>query len=129
MKSIYYLPKDTSANTEYRQIRSEDHDWLITYLFKTLVAMALTSNTANEDHKIMRDQWWRRRRSSLPRGKTGQNTPESMIAGILHNMLYAQEAQRDFTQKQCDAIEDISKWMSAMDEQQFEQVQFAIKIV
>lgn len=78
---------------------------------------------------MMRDHWWRRRRSSLPRGKSGQNTPESMIAGILQNMMYEQEPQRDFTQKQCDAVEDISTWMSAMDEENFEQIRFAIKIV
>lgn len=91
--------------------------------------MSILSNTVNEDHKMMRDHWWRRRRSSLPRGKSGQNTPESMIAGILQNMMYEQEPQRDFTQKQCDAVEDISTWMSAMDEENFEQIRFAIKIV
>jgi len=44
-------------------------------------------------------------------------------------MMYQDEPQRDFTQKQCDAIEDISKWISALDEQQFEQIRFAVKIV
>jgi len=129
MKTIYYLPKDTTASTEYRQIRPEDHDWLIAYLFRILVTMGLLSNAVDEDHKMLRDQWWRRRRSSLPKSKIGQNTPESMISGILLNMMYQDEPQRDFTQKQCDAIEDISKWISALDEQQFEQIRFAVKIV
>ena len=91
--------------------------------------MGLLSNAVDEDHKMLRDQWWRRRRSSLPKSKIGQNTPESMISGILLNMMYQDEPQRDFTQKQCDAIEDISKWISALDQQQFEQIRFAVKIV
>lgn len=91
--------------------------------------MATLSNTTNEDHKTLRDQWWRKRRSTLPRGRDGQNSPESMVAGILDNMLYSATLQRDFTQKQCDAIEDISNWMNAIDADNFENIRFQIRVV
>jgi hypothetical protein len=91
--------------------------------------MGTLSNTTNEDHKTLRDQWWRKRRSTLPRGKEGQNTPESMVSGILDNMLYSATLQRDFSQKQCDSIEDISNWMNAIDSNNFENIRFQIRVV
>lgn len=91
--------------------------------------MGTLSNTTTEDLKTLRDQWWRKRRSTLPRSREGQNTPESMVAGILDNMLYCATLQRDFTQKQCDAIEDISNWMNAVNAEEFENIRFQLRIV
>ena len=122
------MPITAAARTEYRNINPEEHAWLISYLFKVLCRMATLSNTTVEDLKQLRDTWWRKRRSTLPRGRSGQNTPESMVAGILENMLYSDAPQRDFTAKQCEAIEEISNWMSALDDREFDTIRFAIKI-
>ena len=100
---------------------------MIQFLFRTLVRMGTLSNSNTEDLKQLRDQWWRRRRSTLPRGRDGQNTPESMVAGILENMLYLDTPQRDFSVKQCEAIEEISNWMNAVDHDKFENIRFQIR--
>lgn len=89
--------------------------------------MGTLSNSNSEDLKQLRDQWWRKRRSTLPRGRDGQNSPESMVAGILENMLYLETPQRDFTAKQCEAVEEISNWINAVDSNQFETVRFQIR--
>jgi hypothetical protein len=114
-KVINYVPKQTTAKTIYRELREEDHTWLLSQLSTWLVKMATLSNTTNEDLRALRDQYWRKRRTNLPKGKDGTNSPESMVAGILDNMLYSTNLQRDFSEKQCDAIEDISRWMNAFD--------------
>ena len=128
-RTIFYLPIAAAAKTDYREIAQEEHNWIIQYLFRTLVKMGTLSNTTTEDLKTLRDQWWRKRRSTLPRSREGQNTPESMVAGILDNMLYCATLQRDFTQKQCDAIEDISNWMNAVNAEEFENIRFQLRIV
>lgn len=111
---IRYIPKFTAARTQYREISPEDHAWLINYLIRCLVTMGNLSNAKEEDLKTVRDLYWRKRRASLPRGRNGQNTPESLVAGVLDNMLYSEAPQRDFSDKQMEAIEDISRWMSAV---------------
>ena len=118
-----------AAKTEYRNINPEEHGWLISYLFRVLCRMSTLSTTNTEDLKTLRDQWWRRRRTTLPRGRDGQNSPESMVAGILENMLYSDTPQRDFSAKQCDAIEEISNWMAAVDDKEFDTIRFAIRII
>jgi hypothetical protein len=128
-RTIPYVPKITGAKTNYREISPEDHAWLIQALLKAMVKMATLSNTINEDQKQVRDQWYRKRRSSLPRGRDGQNTPESMIAGILDNMLYGETPQRDFSDKQMDAIEDMFKWLDAIFPSEFEEPVFRIGVV
>lgn len=128
-KAIPYVPKVTGARTNYREISQEDHDWLIQSLLKAMVKMGTLSNTTIEDQKAVRDQWYRRRRSSLPRGRDGQNTPESMIAGILDNMLYGDTPQRDFSDKQMDSIEDIFKWLEAIFPDQFDLPVFRIGVI
>ncbi len=94
-----------------------------------MVKMGTLSNSNNEDLKCLRDQWWRRRRNTLPRGRDGQNSPESMVAGILENMLYLDTPQRDFTAKQCEAVEEISNWINAVDADKFENIRFQIRTI
>jgi hypothetical protein len=127
-KSVYFIPKITTARTEYREIDPADHSWLISQMMEWVVKMAGLSNTNNPDLKAVRNEYWRKRRATLPKGREGQNSPESMVGGILENMLYQENPQRDFTQRQCDAIEDISNWMNALDSTRFQEVRFLIKV-
>jgi hypothetical protein len=128
-RTVYFIPKLTSAKTQYREIDPVDHTWLIGQMLEWTVKMATLSNTTHPDLRAVRNDYWRKRRATLPRGREGQNSPESMIAGILENMLYDPNPQRDFTQPQCDAIEDISNWMAALDSTRFEEVRFFIKVI
>ena len=96
-KTIYYVPKITSAKTEYRELLPDDQSWLLAQLNEWVVKMATLSNTTNEDLKALRNEYWRKRRNTLPRGQDGMNSPESMIAGILDNVLYSPTPQRDLT--------------------------------
>ena len=128
-KTIYYTPKITEARTQYRNILEPDRDYVLQYLIRTLTTMATLGNCVDEDLRMLRDQWWRRRRNTLPRGRTGQNTPESMVGGIVHNLLYAEPRQNDLTDRQCDAIEEISNWMNAIDTNNFENIRFQIRVV
>ena len=128
-KIITYSPKITGAKTQYREISPADHDWLIQYLLQGLVTMSTLSNTLDEDQRIFREQYWRRRRDNLPRGRNGKNSPESMVAGLLHNMLYSTPAQRDFTDHQMDAIEDISRWWAAVDPNNLPDIRFQIGVI
>ena len=125
-RTIPYVPKITGAKTNYREISEADHNWLIQSMFKALVKMGTLGNTTNEDHKAIRDQWYRKRRATLPRGRDGQNSPESMLAGMLDNMLYAENPHRDFSDKQCDSIEDLFKWLDAIFPGEFDEVIFRI---
>ncbi|CAB4128179.1 hypothetical protein UFOVP109_29 [uncultured Caudovirales phage] len=125
-RRIPYIPKITGARTQYREISPEDHAWLQAQMMRALVKCATLSNTRDEDQRVFRNEYWRKRRANLPRGRTGMNTPESLIGGILDNMLYAEPAQRDFSDKQMDALEDIFNWLSAVWEQDFEEVRFQI---
>lgn len=127
-RTVHFIPKITSARTEYREINPEDHTWLISQMLEWTVKMASLSNTTNPDLRAVRNDYWRKRRATLPRGREGQNSPESMVAGILENMLYDAEPQRDFTQRQCDAIEDISNWMAALDSTRFHEVRFLVRV-
>lgn len=124
-KVIPFIPKLTSAKTTYRELSESDRAWLLNEMLQWVVRMSTFSNTTNEDFKTFRNEYWRKRRSTLPKGRDGQNSPESMIAGILDNMLYSDNPQRDFTEKQCTAIEDVSKWMVAVDSK-FSEVIFQI---
>lgn len=128
-RMVSYLPKNTAANTEYRDVCEGDHSWLLNQLMQYLVMMATLTTSKSEDNKIVIAEYWRKKRSNLPKGREGQNSPESMVAGIIENMLYATVPQKDFTAKQCTAIEDISHWMHAIDSVRFEKIMFQIKVL
>ena len=127
-KTLKYIPKTTSAKTEYRELSDSDRTWLIIELNKWLVKMAVLSNTNDPKLKQIRDDFWRTRITDLPAGRSGKNTAESMIAGILDNILYSATPQRDFTDKQCDAIELISECLSIYDNN-VEEIRFQIGII
>jgi hypothetical protein len=106
---IKYTPKITSARTEYREIDPEDLTWLKSELIQWLSIMGELDMSRDEDSRWVRDQWWHKRTSTLPKGKEGQNTPCSFISGLINNLVFG--SQRDITDKQMDAIQNISSVM------------------
>jgi hypothetical protein len=106
MKTIKYIPKITSARTEYREIDTEDMTWIKTELFRWLAIMAELDQARDQDSRWVREQWWHKRTKNLPKGQLGENTPASFIGGLAQNLVFGD--QRDLTDKQIDAIQNIS---------------------
>ena len=103
---IKYIPKATSARTEYREISVEDMAFIQQELIRWLALMSELDMSRDEDSKWVRDQWWHKRSDSLPKGVEGQNTPGSFTGGLVNNLVFG--TQRDLTNKQMDAIQNIS---------------------
>jgi hypothetical protein len=110
MKNIKYIPKITSARTEYRAVDAEDMSWIKTELLRWLAIMAELDMARDEDSKWVRAQWWHKRSKNLPRGREGENTPASFIGGLVNNLVFGD--QRDLTDKQMDAMQNISHVLS-----------------
>lgn len=105
-KTIKFIPKHTTAHTNYRTITEEDMTFLQTELVRWTVKMGEISIDRDTDSKWVFNQWWNKRTETLPKGRNGQNTPASFVAGVLANTMFGE--QRDLTDKQMDAIQSIS---------------------
>ena len=103
---IKYVPKVTSARTEYREISQEDMDFIQSECIRWLALMSELDMARDEDSRWVRDSWWHKRTDSLPKGKEGQNTPASFVGGMINNIVFGN--QRDLSDKQMDAIQNIS---------------------
>jgi len=109
---IKYVPKITGAKTEYREISEDDLQWLQVEMIRWLTRMAELDQSHDEDVKYFLSQWWHRKSKTLHRGQNGPNTPCSTIGGILHNMMFKEHPQRDFSAKQMDDIVAVSHILS-----------------
>ena len=114
MKTIKYIPKVTSARTEYREIDPEDQQWLQVELVRWLAMIGELDQTHDEDIRLFRDSWWHRKSKDLSKGHLGPNSPCSIVAGIVNNMMFKAAPQRDFTEKQMRDIEYISMTLSGI---------------
>jgi hypothetical protein len=115
VRTIKYIPKTTSAKTEYREIDASEILEIQQQLIRWLAVMSELDMSHDEDLRAVREQFWHRRTKMLPQGREGQNTPASFIGGIVNNMMFGQ--QRDLTDRQCEGIEYVSKWMAELDPQ------------
>ena len=106
LRTIKYIPKITSARTEYREIEPDDMSWLTLELMRWLATMAELDQCRDEDSRWVREQWWHKRTDTLPKGQHGQNTPASFIGGLVKNLTFG--TQRDLSDKQMDAVQNIS---------------------
>lgn len=113
VRTIKYVPKITSAKTEYREIDAKDLADIHQQLIRWLAVIGELDMTHDEDLRAVREQWAHRRSKSLPRGREGENTPASFVAGIINNMIFGD--QRDLSDRQMEGIEYISKWMAEID--------------
>lgn len=114
MRIIKYLPKVTTANTDYREIHADDQLWLQTELIRWQCLLGQMDQNHDSDSRWVRDQWWHKKSKKLHKGQQGPNTPCSVVAGILYNIMFKTPAQRDFTGKQMEDIEYISLAMAQM---------------
>jgi len=108
-RTIKYIPKNTSAGTEYREIDEDDKQFILTSCIQALTTMAEYDKCSSddEDKKWIRDQWWHKKDKRLHKGKDGLNTPCSTLGGIVNNMMFKDPPQRDFSAKQMEDLEFI----------------------
>lgn len=129
MKTIKYIPKTTSAMTEYRDIAPDDMAWIKTELLRYLSLMAERDlrPSSDTDNQWVLNQFWHRRTSKLHRGKFNdtyrENTPCSFIGGLVNNLVFG--TQRDFSNKQMEDLEFVSLCMNSI-YPDIEQIRFQI---
>ena len=112
-KQITYDPKITSARTQYNTISQDDMVWLQTELVKYLALMGELSNVKdNEDVKYAVVGYWRKKSKTLPKGRYGQNSPETFTSGLLNNLMFGN--QNDLSDIQMDALTNISACMNVI---------------
>lgn len=124
IKTIKYIPKVTSAKTEYREIDPSELAEVHQQLIRWLAIMSEADMSHDEDIRAVREQFWHRRTKSLPSGKEGMNTPASFIGGIVNNMMFG--TQRDLSDRQCEGIEYVSKWMAEIDSEKSVSFRFQL---
>jgi hypothetical protein len=108
--TIDYYVKQTRATTQYVEMSERAHQYLLEQMMKWLLLLASESNTVNVDTMNILRNFWRAPDKTLPVSRTGRNTPESFVAGVLSNMLYGK--QRDFSEKQLLGIAYLSTQMA-----------------
>jgi hypothetical protein len=133
MRYIKYIPKVTNAKTQYVTIDNNDMVWLQSEFIYWISLMGMLDVHRNEDIRQVMKHWWYKRTGTLPKGNTGQNSPLSLVSGLLHNLMF--DTQRDLSTSTMDAIENISAQMvlfgQALDEisintRSNEQIKFVI---
>ena len=111
-KVITYQVKSTMAKTEYRKVDREDQKWVLDQLEEWMLKMDAFSKSRVRDLEDIYDHYWDAKTKDLVAGRSGQNSPKSMVEGILENMRYGTDVkQYDFSKPQCDGIEKISSGM------------------
>lgn len=109
-KIITYIPKQTAARTEYREITPEDMAWLQQQFIRYLSLMAERDLNPSDDNKWILNEFWHKRTSKLHKGRVNdsyrQNTPCSVIGGLVNNLVFG--SQRDLTDKQMEDIQFVS---------------------
>lgn len=122
-RRIMYVPKQTGANTNYREISQEDMDWLQSELIRWISEVSDTAIKHDEDSKYI-VEWWMKRHKLLPRSRVGQNSPFSFTGGMVKNLVFG--TQRDLTDKQMEAIDYLSKAMATVYEDVCTNITFQI---
>jgi hypothetical protein len=119
IKIIKYLPKNTTAGTEYREIDEDDKQFVLTSCIQALTVMAEydKASSDDEDRIWVRDHWWHKKDKRLHKGRDGLNTPCSVIGGIVHNMMFKTPQQRDFSDKQMKDLEMVFQLLSSIKEE------------
>jgi hypothetical protein len=115
---IKYIPKNTAAGTEYRDIDEDDKQFILTSCIQALTVMAEydTISSDDVDRKWVRDQWWHKKDKRLHKSQNGLNTPCSVLGGIVHNMMFKTPLQRDLSDKQMKDLEMVFLLLNSVKE-------------
>ena len=124
MRIIKYIPKSTTAKTEYREIREDDLAWIKEQMLRWLAWMGELDTEHDSDLAALRDHWWHKKQKQIPKSRQGPNSPCSFVSGCIKNLIFGE--QRDLTLPQTEAIETISLWMAEVFDNEFESIRFQI---
>ena len=113
MRIIKYIPKTTTARTEYREITQDDLLFLQGELIRWLAIMSELDQDPSEDAQWVLSNWWHKRNKKLHKGHNGLNTPASLVGGIVINIMFKEPVQRDLTNKQMEDLEIVSALLAA----------------
>ena len=115
MRFIKYVPKVTNnTKTQYVTIDKDDMLWLQSELIRWLSVMGELDGNRNIDLKQVMRYWWYKRTNSYPKSKNGQNSPLTMVAGLVNNLMFG--TQKDLSVTTLQAIEDISNQMVLLED-------------
>lgn len=114
MRLIKYIPKVTSARTQYVDIDKNDMIWLQTELIRWLSLMGEIDGHRNEDLRQIMRFWWYKRTKVLPKGQQGQNSPLTFVAGLVNNLMFG--TQYNLSTHVMDGIEYISSQINQLEE-------------
>jgi hypothetical protein len=107
MKKVYnYSLKHTVARTQYVEISDEDTADIINYMIQISARINELDTQHDEDWRMIREQYFHRRRNDLPKSQYGPNSPASFIGGMINNLAYG--TQRDLTQRQLEGLETVT---------------------
>lgn len=103
---ISYDHKSTRSNNTYIQINKQDEDVLLKCVLSLNSYMQELCLSNDPDIKLVRE-WWRSPDKSYPYNKRlgKRNTPETMIAGLINNMIFGH--QDNLSLEQLPFYEDI----------------------
>jgi hypothetical protein len=118
--------KNTLARTEYLELDEDDAQWLKTELIRWLAKMSETQADPSELWRLVHCEYWSKRTKTLPKGRSGLNSPASFTGGLINNLLFGD--QRDFTVRQTEGIRDISAQICQLFDD-LEPIQFRISIL
>ena len=114
MKIIKYIPKITSARTQYVELDKQDMSWLQSELIRYLSVMGELDGNRNEDIRQIMRFWWYKRSKVLPKGNQGQNSPLTFTAGLVNNLVYG--TQNNLSTATMDGIEYVSSQIHQLEE-------------
>jgi hypothetical protein len=106
IKKILYNVKNTSANTTYLTLPSEDKEVLVTSIIGVMCYMQELSLSKNQDIKDFANWFSKPHKRFLYNNKLGRNnSPQSYLAGTMNNLQFG--TQQDFSLVQLEIIQDI----------------------
>jgi len=124
-RTIKYFPKTTTAKTVYLELPEEEVAWLKTELIRWLAIMTESDIVHDTQWKSVLALYWNKKTQSLPKSKTGPNSPATFVAGLINNLVFG--SQRDITERQMEGIRDISNSLTQLDDT-IDAIQFQIGI-
>ena len=106
MRTIEYTRKDTQAATDYCAMDPHDRAWILEQLARMQSYMGELALVKHDGAQECVKWWTKHSKEYLYSSRMRkQNSPQSLVAGVLNNMRYG--AQHDFSLAQLIQIEHI----------------------
>ena len=103
MKKIYYDIKQTTANTDYLNLSSDDFETIVKEVLGVLCYMCELQLSNDKDIREFTN-WFKKPNKQFPYNKKlkKHNSPQSMLSGTINNIQFG--TQYDFSLQQLEII-------------------------